>query len=381
MMRPDKVTSIVYVANSTAFGGANRVLTDLIAGLDRSRFKPSIIAPTDGPLVDWAKARSITCRIIPAGDHLGRVALVRRAAQMAPAVIGAGAHIVHAIDPMCYRAAGLASAVAGASSVCHIEFPIDRDHAAWSFRFGPDVIVTCYERQARETEEHLDGRKPDCKVVAVHNAVDTNAFSAGTGRRLVDAKHIALIIGHLSEIKGYPTFLRAAAKTAAALDDCEFLLLGGETIQKGFGAYLKELADELGIAPRVHFLGWRQDVPDVIRSSDVVVLPSQAEGLPLSILEAMACAKPVIASPVNGVPEAVEDGVTGLLVQPGSPDALSGAMLRLFRDPAGARAMGEKGRRVAEERFSISAFVSRMERIYEDLRRQEDYRRCSSIIL
>ena len=375
----DPVTSVVYVANSANFGGANRVLTDLVNGLDRSRFNPSIIAPSDGPLVDWAKARGVPCRVIPAGDHLGRVALLRRAAQLAPAV--AGAHIVHAIDPMSYRAAGLASTIAGASSVCHIEFPIDRDAAKWSFRFGPDLIVTCYERQARETEEQIADTKPDCRVVAVHNAVDTDTFSAGESPRLVDAKHVALIIGHLSEIKGYPTFLRAAARAAAQIDDCAFLLLGGETIQKGYGAYLKELAGELGIAPRVHFLGWRPDVAQVIRSADVVVLPSLAEGLPLSILEAMACAKPVIASPVNGVPEAVDDGVTGLLVPPGSPEPLAEAMVRLFRDPAAAAAMGERGRRVAEDKFSIAAFVSRMEQIYDDLRRQEEYRRCSSIIL
>src|SRR5262249_32869864 len=91
------ITPIVYGANPPNFGGANRVLTDLVNGLDRARFRPSIIAPTEGPLVDWARSRGVPCRIIPAGDHLGRAALLRRAAQMAPAVIGAGAHIVHAI--------------------------------------------------------------------------------------------------------------------------------------------------------------------------------------------------------------------------------------------------------------------------------------------
>jgi glycosyltransferase involved in cell wall biosynthesis len=176
-----------------------------------------------------------------------------------------------------------------------------------------------------------------------------------------------LIVGHLSEVKGYPTFLRAAAAIASVVRDCAFLALGGETTSPGYGAYLQQLARDLGIGDRVHFLGWQKNVAEVMRAADVMVLPSVVEGLPMAVLEAMSCGRPVVASAVNGTPEAVLHEITGLLIPPNEPAALAAAVVRLLGAPHLARRMGNAGRIRVEEHFSLDKAAAAIQRLYTEL--------------
>ena len=143
--------------------------------------------------------------------------------------------------------------------------------------------------------------------------------------------------------------------------ECVFLALGGETTGVGPLARYQQLAADLGIGDRVHFLGFRSDVADVLRAADLVVLPSLDEGLPLAVLEAMACAKPVVATPVGGVPEAVIDEVTGLLVPPNEPQRLASAVLRILNDRHLAQRMGNAARARVQAQFSVPRLVTAVE--------------------
>ena len=376
---------VLYVANSEKIGGGNRVLMDLAAGIHRDRFSPVIVTPGEGTLAEWASERQISCAIVRDGDWEGRVGLLGRAARLVAAIAHRRVRIVHAMAPGCYRAAGLVGAWLDAVRVCHLGFPPEPGELEWSLRFGPESVVACYTQQAREVEETVRRAQPQCRVTPIPNGVDTSVFRpVPLGERhhrwRFGAAHVALIVGHLSDVKGHPVFLRAAARVASAIEDCAFVVLGGETIQPGFGVELERLATDLGIRPRVHFLGWRANVAEIMQAADVVVLPSLAEGLPIAILEAMACAKPVIATCINGVPEAVRPGVTGILVEPRDADALAAAMQQLFRNPATARHMGDAGRRAAEEQFSTGRFVSSVEAVYQSLLDRRDFYRCSAIV-
>jgi glycosyltransferase involved in cell wall biosynthesis len=132
-------------------------------------------------------------------------------------------------------------------------------------------------------------------------------------------------------------------------------------------AEMRELAAGLGLAGQAHFLGQRQDVPDLLKAMDIFVLPSYSEGLSLALLEAMAAGLPVIATAVGGTPEVVTDGVTGLLVPPRDPEALAGALERLLADPAGARALGNKAREHVRERYSLDRLGREINEIHEEL--------------
>jgi glycosyltransferase involved in cell wall biosynthesis len=126
-------------------------------------------------------------------------------------------------------------------------------------------------------------------------------------------------------------------------------------------------AAELGVRGSFDFLGRRDDIPDVLASCDIAVLPSRAEGLPNAVLEYMAAGLPTIATCVGGNPELVQDGVTGLLVPPQDSDALAGALLKLLRDEELSHRIGANGRRVATEDFSFERLVREVDNLYTEL--------------
>ena len=127
------------------------------------------------------------------------------------------------------------------------------------------------------------------------------------------------------------------------------------------------LAVSLGLASKVHFLGSRRDVPDLLNAMDIFVLPSYSEGVSLALLEAMAAGLPVIATAVGGLPEVVEDGATGLLIPPRDAAALARALTRLLADPAWAKTLGDQARLHVREHFSLERLGLEINEIYAEL--------------
>jgi glycosyltransferase involved in cell wall biosynthesis len=126
-------------------------------------------------------------------------------------------------------------------------------------------------------------------------------------------------------------------------------------------------AERLGVAENVRFLGFRSDLPALMRTADVVVLPSRWEGFGLVLLEAMDAARPIVATRVGPVPEVVVDGVTGVLVPPDDPASLAKAVVDLLRDPDRARLMGTAGRIRLTERFTERAMIQSTVALYNAL--------------
>jgi glycosyltransferase involved in cell wall biosynthesis len=365
---------VLYVTNSSKIGGGNRSLIDLLTRLDPARFQPVLALPTPGPMADWARAHDVPYTIVPGNDWSGRAGLLRRGVKLTRIAASARVGVIHAMAPTCYRAAALAGRMTGAKRVCHLGFPPEPGELKWSFWSGPDAVIGCYKGQATDVAPEVGTINPRCRVVGIPNGVDLGRFSthrertAATRAQLgIGRAPLVLIVGHLSEVKGHPTFLRAARLVADDGHTCHFAALGGDTLGTGYQSKLDEMAATLGIADRMTFLGFRNDVPDIMAAADIVVLPSRSEGLPLAVLEAMACAKPVIATPVGGVPEAVVDGVTGVLVPPDEPVRLAGAIRRLLADRALARGMGLAGRRRVEALFSLDTFAAGVQGLYDDL--------------
>ena len=366
--------TILYLANSEKVGGGNRVLMDLVMSLDPRRFRPVLVVPRRGLLGDWADSAGVPWHELALDTNRGGLSLLAQALTLTRIIRRERATVLHAFAPRVYRAASIAGAITGAKRVCHIHFPAGAGEMIWCFRFGIDAVVTCYEQQARDVADSLAGLKRPPPTTAIRNPVDIDRFRP---RRPDDdriregwrdgASHVVVIVGHLSDIKGYPTFLQAAARIVRALPQCRFLAVGGETLTQGYGVILQEMARELGIADSVRFLGWREDVADILRAADVMVLPSLVEGLPLVVLEAMACGRPVVATAVNGTPEAVVHGETGLLIAPNAPDELCESVLRLLRDPELAGKMGAAGRCRVENLYTLRRHVTQTEQFYESL--------------
>ncbi len=171
----------------------------------------------------------------------------------------------------------------------------------------------------------------------------------------------ALFLGRLGHRKGTYDLLDAAARIVPGRPALQ-LLLGGD----GELETVRARAAELGITDKIDLLGWvrGEDKERLLATAAIYVLPSYNEGLPVSVLEAMAAGLPILTTPVGGIPEAVTDGVEGFLVEPGNVAALADRLERLLGDPALARRMGEAARHKVDVAFSANAVVPQVEALY-----------------
>jgi glycosyltransferase involved in cell wall biosynthesis len=169
------------------------------------------------------------------------------------------------------------------------------------------------------------------------------------------------VIATLQEKKGHRVLLDAMASTAE-LVGAALLVIGDGPLRVA----LETRARELGLQDRVRFCGTRRDLGNVLSVTDVFVLPSLWEGLPLALLLALGAGRPVVASALAGVPEVVTDGVTGLLVPPGDAAALGAAMARLCNSEDERRRFGDAARDAVSERFGADHYVRAIAGVYEE---------------
>jgi glycosyltransferase involved in cell wall biosynthesis len=208
------------------------------------------------------------------------------------------------------------------------------------------------------------------KIEVIYDGIDLDRFAVGRSKEelrkvfdLPSGTWIAGVVARLREEKGVDVFLRAADLVRREASDLTFVV-AGDGPQRG---ELESLALSLDLADgTLRFLGHVDDVPALLAALDVVVVPSLREGFGLSVVEAMACGRPVVASEVGGIPEVVGKWDNAILVPPGDPQALAAGILKLYRDPELARLLGERGRQNAG-RFGIQQSASQLGELYRRL--------------
>jgi glycosyltransferase involved in cell wall biosynthesis len=236
-----------------------------------------------------------------------------------------------------------------------------------------DRLLVSLMRAVIVNSKAVGGRFPWArphKVRCIYNGVDLARFQprhppgglcASLG--LPVGVPVVASVGRFVPYKGYTHLLKAARLVQEAMANVHWLLVGD-------GELREELEGEcrsLGLEAQVHFVGWREDIPDLLAVSDLFVLPSLGEHFGRVLIEAMAMGRAVVATDAGGVPEIVIHGETGLLVPPGEPKALAEAVLALLEDPARAARLGGAGRRRAESEFSLSRHVEAVEALYREV--------------
>ena len=199
-------------------------------------------------------------------------------------------------------------------------------------------------------------RVPAHKLKTIPNGVDMEPFRSGAGEAApslrkefgAGSERLVGLVGRLVPDKGGALLLSAARAVLAVFPNTKFVFAGDGPARADWEA----LAGRLGIASQVVFAGRRDDMPAVYAALDIVVLPSFKEAMPMCLLEALAAARPVVATAVGAIPKVIVPGVTGLLCEPGDVDALSTAILRLLRDPELGRTLGSRGRAHVERNFA-----------------------------
>jgi glycosyltransferase involved in cell wall biosynthesis len=208
---------------------------------------------------------------------------------------------------------------------------------------------------------------PRRKLTTIVNGIDGRAFEGPSDRSRVraslgipDGAVAVVFASRLEAQKDVPTLLRAFSMLVDRMPQLHLAIVGQGTLRPA----LESQAAALGLTGRTTFAGVRLDVPDVLRASDIFVLPSTWEGLPMVILEALAAGCPIVSTAVGGVPSAVTDEVTGILVPPRDPAALAAGLERLAKDEALRRRLAAEGKRLFAERFSAEAMARRYESLY-----------------
>lgn len=231
-----------------------------------------------------------------------------------------------------------------------------------------DAVITVYERGRSAIV--ASGIVAAGKIHTVYNGIDCGRFLAPPqGRNLrrelgiPASAAVAITVARLVPQKGIDLLIAAAAKVVAAHPEAYFLIVGDGPLR----ATIEAEIERLNVRGNVLLLGERTDIPALLHSADLFALPSVAEGLPIAILEAMAAGKPVVATDVDGNPEAVLEGDTGLIVRSRDPEEMADALARLIVDRTLRERLGRAGRARVEQRFSARQMVDEVEAIYTEI--------------
>jgi L-malate glycosyltransferase len=213
------------------------------------------------------------------------------------------------------------------------------------------------------------------KIVVIPNGVDLQRFDAAVESSRVLAElgipsdvPVVGVVSRLIRMKGLEQFLEAAVLVRARFANARFVIVGDTNPhERPYFTVLTDLARDLGLGDRVVFAGLRTDVPALLRSFSVAVMPSLNEALSNVLLESMAAGAPVVATRVGGTPEAVQDGVNGLLVPPGEPLPLANAICELLANPPLAARLGHAARQSINDRYSMTRMAAATEQLYQSL--------------
>ena len=362
---------VVHVAGSADWGGGERYLELMARHLDRAEFALEVIAPARGALCSRLSALGVASHVV----DLGALVSPRAVVGLASTLRGLGPDLVQSHGARSNFYTRLAARLAGVSPLVSTVHNAIGDYPVSAARLAVyramDRLTLPLTTKVLCVARALAVEYPGRSVV-VENGIDLDDFDPGETAPAASAlKHAlapggrALIgfAGRLTPQKDPLAFVAMLARLRRERPDVHGVIAGDGPLRSEVDRAVE--AHGLGACCRV--LGARDDVAAVLAALDVFVLTSVSEGLPLVVLEAMAMERPVVATAVNGVPEVVEDGVTGRLVMGGDGDALVRAVLDVLADAERARALGRAGRRRVQARFSASRMVAETAALYREL--------------
>jgi len=362
--------NVIHLVLSMETGGAETVVSHLIRKIDAQSFRVTVICLCSrGPLADLAEKGG--ARVMVADPMVKGASLIYPYALLA-IVKREKPDILHSHSG-CGPSAALVSRYLGIPQI-HTEHGRPFPDARWMIE-----LERLYAMQTRKIvavspllKEYLHQafRWPDEKVLVIENGIDTGYFSPrpkpqGLISELgLEPNHKVIgSVGRLSPVKNFPVLLHAFRDILAANSQARLLIVGeGPERRK-----LERIIDHLGISQACRLTGERFDIRDLLSCMDVFVLPSWSEGTSLSLLEAMSCARPVVASCVGGNQEIVQPGQTGFLVHPHDVQSFALSIQTLLNDRSMAAEFGENCRKMVLQRYRLELMVEKYEKLYEQI--------------
>jgi glycosyltransferase involved in cell wall biosynthesis len=363
---------VLHLIDGLKIGGAEVLLRDLLRGLRAAGFQVSVGFSTAGPVQESIHDMGIPLTRLPRlmrvdpGLFLGMCRLIRRER---PQIVHT--HLFKS-DFHGRLAARLCKVPVVVSTAHNVDAWARRAPLGYLYgltaRLADQVIAVSDEVrdfQIRHTNTAA------ARIVTINNGVDVSMFEnqreSGRAVRaelgLHEAAPVIGIVGRLERQKDHNNFLEAAAAIRQALPEARFLIVGDGSLR----AEIIGRARALDLLPSLIFCGIREDIPAVLAAMDLLVFSSRWEGLPVTLLEGMASGLPIVSTAVGGIPGAVVENETALLVPPESPDDLAQACLFILRNKDLAKKFGMAGRRRACENYSMQTMISCTVELYRTL--------------
>jgi glycosyltransferase involved in cell wall biosynthesis len=287
------------------------------------------------------------------------------------------ADIIHC-NGLVQIAGGLAAKRAGCRIMWHLNDLAVPRYLQCVFRPVVESLSDLVVFASKAVENHFNRRRSDLCTGILYAPVDTAVFDPGaTGNArsriraelgIPEAAPIVGMVGNINYLKGVTEFVAAAGLLARRQPDVYFMHVGAKLATKQkLAQHVEQSLTELGLRGKFHLMGKRSNIQDFLSAMDIYVIPSLSEACPISLLEAMSMAKPIVATRVGGIPELVRDGQEGLLVPPESPVAIAKEVTAFLANPEWARAMGFKARNRAVSHFDLTKCVDMHEAYYRRL--------------
>ncbi|SEN88708.1 Glycosyltransferase involved in cell wall bisynthesis [Chitinophaga rupis] len=370
-MLPAKKIRVLQTIRQGKIGGGESHVLDLVATLNRTRFEPVVLAFTDGPMIQALQKMEVPVHVI-ASEKAFDISVwkqVKRFLQQQQ-IDMVHVHGTRANTNVLWAARSL-------------QLPLIYTIHGWSFHEGLNPMM----KRARIAAEKYITRKAQVNICVseanrqtglqafgsfhaevIRNGVNLQKFDPAViypdVRTALGIPADHLVVGYIARMtyqKDPVTMIRAFAAAAQQVKDVTLLMVGGGELKQT----AMDTAQALGIADKVVFLDFRQDVPAVLKAMDIYCLPSLWEGFPIGVLEAMAMGKAVIATDVDGTREAVTHEQNGLLVPPANPEALTAAMVRLLQDFYLRKQLQQKAVKTIQTTYNVTGMTRRIENIYE----------------
>jgi len=367
-----KKLKVLHIVPMLSPGGAERVAVHIVRGLDRQRYEPVVISLTARLGCDLDRLleeAGVEVRYLgkrPGFDY-------RMYSRLHPVVRDCQPDIVHThLHVLRYALPSLL--LLKRTSLLHtVHNMAEREiepRARWIQRYALNhgVVPVAVAEEVALSLERLYGTQR-CRVIP--NGIPTDCYACPqTSRREWRAKEgfgdsdvLFACVARFAPQKNHALLLKAFAKGPASDPKAHLVLVGDGALRE----QTEQQAGVLGLTHQVHFLGLRADIPDVLGAMDVFVLSSDYEGNPLSVMEGMAAGLPVVTTAAGGVPDLLENGKEGLIVQPGDVLGLSNSMASLLRNREIRQSLGMAAARRAGEKFDVSRMVQAYEGVYENL--------------
>jgi glycosyltransferase involved in cell wall biosynthesis len=375
-MREPRRIRILYVIDKLHRAGAQIHLLQLLRGLDARAFEPWVCCLlAGGPVAEEVRALGVGVEVLGLRTIYGPAAwrglrrLVRELRTRRTDLVHTYLVSANLYGTLAGRLAGVGAVVTSRRDTGFSRNWRLRLVEEWLVNPRVDRVTAVSPATAREAlkERGLSS----AKVVTIPNGVDLARFdpdrhsrTAARARFGVADDEAALgVIGHLSPVKGHGDLLQALGRVVERRPRVKLFVVGDGVLR----AELEARTRALGLSGNVVFTGARDDIGEMLAMLDLVVVPSLTEGMSNALLEAMAMARPVVATAMGGNVDVIEDGATGVLVPPRDPEALAEALLRLLGDPDRARRLGAAARERARAEHSLEGMVARYQDLYRGL--------------